>query len=99
MMLAAYGEIVDPEHLSRGLRATAAALNRGDLGVAMIVAVHLRLPELGVEAAARIRAVDNFLAKYDPNEPRDWRGRWTTGGVGRRRRDSVHHSNATRHEA
>jgi hypothetical protein len=47
----------------------------------MIAAVHLRLRELDVEAAARIGAVDDFLAKYDPNEPRDWHGRWTTGGA------------------
>jgi hypothetical protein len=44
---------------------------------ATIAAVHLRLPELDRDAAERIADADDALAKYDPNEPRDWRGRWT----------------------
>jgi len=82
LMLAAYGDVFDRDRLARGLRATASALNRGDVDLAMIAAVHLRLPDLDAEAASRIAAVDDFLAKYDPDEPRDWRGRWTTGGEG-----------------
>jgi hypothetical protein len=82
LMLAAYGEITDGDRLARGLRATAIALNRGDFDLAMVAAVHLRLPDLDAGAASRIAAVEDFLAKYDPNEPRDWRGRWTTGGGG-----------------
>ena len=82
LMLAAYGEVFDPDRLARGLRATSSALNRGEVDLAMIAAVHLRLPDLDAEAASRIAAVDDFFAKYDPDEPRDWRGRWTTGGAG-----------------
>lgn len=82
LMLAAYGEIGDRRRLVRGLRGTAAALNRGDSELAMIAAVHLRLRDLDSVAASRIAAVDDFLVKYDPDEPRDRRGRWTTGGFG-----------------
>jgi hypothetical protein len=82
LIFAAYGEVVDPGRVSRGLRAAAEALNRGDTALAMMEALHLQFPELDDEAAARIAAVDEFLAKYDPDEPRDWRGRWTTGGAG-----------------
>jgi hypothetical protein len=81
LMLAAYGELGNQETLARGLRATAGALNRGEGELAMIAAVHLRLGDLDSDAVARIAAVDAFLAKYDPNEPRDERGRWTTGGA------------------
>lgn len=82
LMLAAYGDVGDVDRLTRGLRGAADALNRGDVALAMTSALHLRLPDLGEEPAARLAVVDDFLAKYDPNEPRDWRGRWTTGGAG-----------------
>ena len=32
-------------------------------------------------AATRLALADDLIAKFDPNEPRDSRGRWTTAGV------------------
>jgi len=48
----------------------------------MIAAVFLRLPDLDPDGADGIAKVDALLQKYDPNEPRDRRGRWTTGAAG-----------------
>jgi hypothetical protein len=56
-------------------------LNEGDVTRAMIAAIYLRLPEVGAEGAARLAAVDAALRKYSEAEPRDWHGRWTTGGA------------------
>jgi hypothetical protein len=61
------------------LGAIAEALNRGDFGFAAIAAVQTRTPELSREAAARLVNAEREMIKYDPNEPRDWHGRWTTG--------------------
>ena len=69
LMLAAYGEVGDIARLTRGLSGAAEALNRGDVALAMTSALHLRLPDLGKEPASRLTAVDDFLAKYDPDEP------------------------------
>jgi hypothetical protein len=77
---AGFGAALDVVALSRGLGVAARALNDGDVGRAMIAAVHLRLPELGAIGALRLAAVDAALAKYAEDEPRDWHGRWTTGG-------------------
>jgi hypothetical protein len=76
-MQAAYGQ--DPTVLQSRLGVIAQALNRGDFGFAAIAAVQTMTPELSREAAARLFKVERELIKYDPNEPRDWHGRWTTG--------------------
>jgi len=81
LMKGAYGLDIDPAKLVPGLDVVAEALNRGDLGRAMIAAVHLRLPPPSEGGARRVASVADVLAKYDPNEPRDARGRWTTGGA------------------
>ncbi|MDE1147083.1 MAG: hypothetical protein PW843_10755 [Azospirillaceae bacterium] len=60
-----------------GLAKIADALNRGELAHAMIRAVHLRLPELDWDAAARLARANDDLAKYSPDQPRDDHGRWT----------------------
>ena len=73
---------VEPDRLTGGLRAVANALNQGDLTRAMIAAVWLGLPPLDWDGAARIAQAQDALEKYDPDEPRDWRGRWTSGGGG-----------------
>jgi hypothetical protein len=83
LMKGAYAEAADPERLVRGLGVVADALNRGDIGRAMIAALHMRLPDLDAAGAARIAEADEVLAKYSPDEPRDERGRWTTGGAAR----------------
>ncbi len=65
--------------LRSSLGAIAHALNSRDFARAAIAAVHTRTPELGPEATARLARVEEKLTKYDPDEPRDWHGRWTTG--------------------
>jgi hypothetical protein len=39
------------------------------------------LSDLDWESANRIAYADDLLNKYNPDEPRDERGRWTTGGA------------------
>jgi hypothetical protein len=78
-MKAAYGREIDVSKLAPRLGEIAGALNRGDLGRAMIAAVQLRLPELNWAGAVGIARADEALTKYDPDEPRDERGRWTAG--------------------
>ena len=77
LLKAAYGE--DPTALLPRLGVIAQALNRGDFGYAAIAAVQTRTPELSQEATARLANAERELIKYDPSEPRDWHGRWTTG--------------------
>jgi len=54
----------------------AEALTEGRLTQATIAALHLRLPELNTKALERL----TLLAKYSPDQPRDWHGRWTQDG-------------------
>jgi hypothetical protein len=76
----AYGR--DSTRLQSSLAVIAEALNRGDLARAAITAVLTRTPELDRSAAARLTKVHKVFAKYyDPEEPRDWHGRWTTVGA------------------
>ncbi|HEX4183654.1 MAG TPA: hypothetical protein VHY34_10390 [Caulobacteraceae bacterium] len=79
LMKAAYGGEFSANDLTTLLDVAATALNQNDLGRAMVAALRLRLPALDWEGAARIARANDALAKYDPNEPRDRRGRWTTG--------------------
>ena len=82
LIRAAYGVEDDPTRLRLSLEVIAQALNRGDLVRASIAAVLTRTPELSWEAAARLANVAKKLAKYDPSEPRDWHGRWTSDEAG-----------------
>jgi hypothetical protein len=84
LIRAACGGNVGTAALSRSLDAIAHALNRGDLAYAMTAAVLTRLPELDWDSAARLAKIEERLAKYDPDQPRDWQGRWTTGSGGSR---------------
>jgi len=70
----AYGTNFVSARMTGGLSAIAKALNYGDMSRAIIASLKLRLPPLPPEALSR-------LAKYNPDEPRDARGRWTTNGV------------------
>lgn len=79
---AGYGAAFDTKRLIRGLAVASQALNDGDLGRAMVAALHLCLPDLSPGVAARLATVDALLAKYSPDQPRDWHGRWTTEGTG-----------------
>jgi hypothetical protein len=80
LLKAAYGK--DLPGLQSRLGAIAQALNNGDFALAMIAAVHTRTPELSQEAALRLANADEALTKYNynPDEPRDWHGRWTREG-------------------
>jgi hypothetical protein len=80
LMSRAYAHDVDLSSLSSGLDVIAKALNGGDIGRAMIAALHLRLPALSWTNAARIARAETALAKDYQTELRDWLGRWTTGG-------------------
>lgn len=79
-MKMAYGQAVDPAELTPGLNVVAQALNGGDLGRAMVAAVRLRLPHVSRDRAELLVGGVGALEKYNPDEPRDARGRWTTGG-------------------
>ena len=76
----AYGDDANWESHARSVKLVAAALNKGDLARATMTAVLMRLPEPG--SPISIAGMDGALEKagFDPNEPRDERGRWTTGG-------------------
>lgn len=81
LLKAAYGD--ESTRLQSRLGVIAEALNCGDFASAMIAAVHTRTPELSTEAAVRLSDAEQRLAKYnyDPDEPRDWHGRWTRDGT------------------
>jgi len=78
----AYGADGDWTSRVRSVEVVAKALNMGDMARAMMAAVLMRLPEPG--GMIRIADVDTTLAKsgFDPDEPRDDYGRWTSGGGG-----------------
>jgi hypothetical protein len=80
LMKSAYGRDVELPWVSPGLDVAAIALNRGDLGRAMVAAARLGLPKLNWNQAAQMARAEYRLTKYNQTELRDWRGRWTTGG-------------------
>jgi hypothetical protein len=79
---AAYDIDADVSAVMAGLAVIARALNGGDTVRAMIAAAQLKLPALDWDGAVRIARADDALPKYSSNQPRDWHGRWTTGGTG-----------------
>ena len=81
LMKAAYGADDDAARLQSSLQAIARALNGREFARAAIAAVLTRTPELNPGAARRLAAANDNLTKYNPNEPRDWHGRWTTDGA------------------
>lgn len=86
LIKAAYGAGGDQIRLQSSLGSIARALNSGDIALAAIAAVQTQTPDLSREAAARLANVEQKiskqkLVKFDPAEPRDWHGRWTTNGA------------------
>jgi hypothetical protein len=75
-----YGDEANWESRVRSVKLVASALNKGEMARAMMTAVLMRLPDPG--GAIRIADADGVLAKagFNPNESRDERGRWTSGG-------------------
>jgi hypothetical protein len=69
--------------LQSRIGAIAQALNCGDFATAMLTAVHARAAELSPGAALRLANAERELTKYNynPDEPRDWHGRWTRDGT------------------
>lgn len=64
------------------LAAVARALNTGDRSLAAIALVQAELPVLASAIAARrVAEADSMMKTYDPDQPRDERGRWTAGGA------------------
>jgi hypothetical protein len=63
----------------RSVGVVAKALNKGDVARAMMAAVLMKMPD--PDDAIRIADVDAALAKagFNPDEPRDEHGRWTSG--------------------
>jgi contact-dependent growth inhibition (CDI) system restriction endonuclease-like protein len=82
LLSAAYDIDADTTSVMAGLGVVANALNGDDTVRAMIAAVQLKLPALDWDGAVRIARAEEALRKYSRNQPRDWHGRWTTGGVG-----------------
>ena len=80
---AAYGVAsgITAESRLSGLRSIARALDDGDLCRATILSLQLALPDVYPSGVARLTEAGILLKlKYDGTEPRDSRGRWTTGG-------------------
>jgi len=76
---AGYGFHFALDGLMRSLEMIAKALDDGDAALAQIGTLQLRLPDLSEGAVNRMAAADRLLkAGYNPAEPRDWHGRWTT---------------------
>lgn len=67
--------------LMPALSAIADALDRGDLALAVIATLHLNLPALDDAQALRARRAETLLkAGFNPDEPRDVRGRCPSRG-------------------
>ena len=80
-----------PDDLARrlsGLDVAARALEAGDMAKAAAATVLLKLPPLSVDAMAKL-VRDPTLKKYSPDQPRDERGRWTSGGGAANARDDA----------
>ena len=84
LVKAAYGASIDPHRFRAGLGVVAVALNRGDIGRALVAVLHMRLPTLTGADADRVARAEGAFAKYSPDQPRDWRGRWADGDGGDR---------------
>ncbi len=80
---AAYAEPPEAAGCIGGLHRVAAYLAEGNLPLAMIAAVRLRLGEIAEDRIERLARADFLLkANFNPDEPRDDRGRWTDDVAG-----------------
>jgi len=80
LLESAYGAEVDAARVIKGLAIVARALNEREPARAMIGALLLELSELDWAGAARLARANDTLAKFDPDEARDERGRWAANG-------------------
>lgn len=83
LVTAAYGSIEKAEKLCLRLTLIRDALQQGDHCRAMILAVQAQFGPLTPDGIARLAQAAS-LSKYNfnPDEPRDWHGRWTDGEGG-----------------
>jgi len=76
-----FGERVELGWRMAKLASVARALNAGDRSMASIALVQMNLPPLPDHAAALLMArADGLNKNFNPDEPRDDHGRWTTEG-------------------
>lgn len=82
LLSAAYESPPDLVRFLAGLRQVGAALEEDNLAQAMIAAVQLGLAAIPERKARTVTHVDE-LSKYNfnPLEPRDWHGHWTSEGA------------------
>ena len=59
-------------------------LSAGDLVKAQLLGLEIPLDELDDRQLARLRFAGDLMKDFDPNQPRDEQGRWTSGGGGTR---------------
>jgi hypothetical protein len=78
---ALFADSRDPDWLFRHCARIAAALARGEIALAQIYGLQIPLPDLdGNRLEQLARAASLVKAGFNPDEPRDWHGRWTGGG-------------------
>jgi hypothetical protein len=82
LLRTAFGVDIDFDFLEPQLKKIAAYLERGELNLAQLATLFLGLPELpDRQAIHRLDAAHALLkAGFNPDEPRDEHGRWTTAG-------------------
>jgi hypothetical protein len=83
LVAAAYAVPPDAAGCIAGLHLVAKYLSEGNLPLAMIAAVRLRMGEIAEDRIERLARADSLLkANFNPDEPRDDHGRWieSTGG-------------------
>jgi hypothetical protein len=72
----------DTQRLARHLESIAKALSVGDLARAHILGLYFPINRLTSDQFGRLRKVSALLKEnFNPDEPRDERGRWTTGAA------------------
>ncbi len=79
-----YGCDCDIVELMGGLGKVARALNNGEIQAARATAAGLLMPRLDWAGTSRFFFRRSALSKFgfNPDEPRDWHGRWTMDGAG-----------------
>jgi hypothetical protein len=84
----AYGAgAIDASRYARRLAHVANALNKGDLPLAMIGGLLLKLPDVSTKTGKLPKPAGEFGPKqaFDEDQPRDADGKWTTGPAGEAR--------------
>lgn len=76
-----FGGSEDPGWLFRQCTRIAHALARGDIVMAQLYGLQIPLPDLDDGRLQQLaRAAPFIKADFNPDQPRDWHGRWTEDG-------------------